>query len=105
MTYECKKIVFTPALQSYKAMIWATQGAVLPNSNFDEITSNLLSYKAMKWATPEAVFTNICLKIGITDQQRLIWFSTPGQDPPKTNLRLDSTIPSGDQKTLTNKHG
>ena len=25
MTYECKKIVFTPALQSYKAMIWATQ--------------------------------------------------------------------------------
>ena len=109
MTYECKKIVFTPALQSYKAMIWATQGAVFFNSNFDEITSNLRSYKAMMWATPGAVFSNICLEIGITVgtedkptiylfspkvQQCLLILLDKDQASFKINLSLRSQIDS-----------
>ena len=35
--------VFNPALQSYKAMIWATQGTVFSNPNSNAITSTLLS--------------------------------------------------------------
>ena len=101
MTYEYKETAFNPGLQSYKAMIWATQGAVFPNSNIDEFTSSLLGNKAMIWATPGTVFSipnSDAITSTLLNGKAMLW-AIPGAVFSNISLEIGITVSTEDKPT------